>query len=112
MNLPGNRHFILSIVLPFGIIYRIRSIPPGIYQAKQREVSGMEDEFADLVQAVVMQAMEDFHRARSILRRRPDSTRARRMLRDVEGFFRSVWFNTLTGLDGREILEKLKGDDI
>ena len=72
----------------------------------------MEDEYADLVQAVVMQAVEDFRLARKVLRRRPDSTRARRMLRDVEGFFRSAWFTTLTGLDGREILEKLKGDGI
>ena len=72
----------------------------------------MADEYADLVQAVVMQAVEDFRLARNILRRRPDSTRARRMLRDVEGFFRSAWFITLTGLDGREILNRLKGDGI
>ena len=71
----------------------------------------MEDEYAELVQAIVMQAVEDFHRARKILRLRPDSIRARRMARDVERFFRSVWFNTLTGLDGRDILEKLEGDD-
>ena len=72
----------------------------------------MADEYADLVQAVVMQAVEDFRLARNILRRRPDSTRARRMLRDVEGFFHSAWFITLTGLDGREILNRLKGDGI
>ena len=72
----------------------------------------MADEYADLVQAVVIQAVEDYRFARKVLRRRPDSTRARRMLRNVECFFRSAWFMTLTGLDGRDILEKLKGGGI
>ena len=72
----------------------------------------MEDEYAGLVQAVVMQAVEDYRRARKILRHRPDHIRAMKTARDVEGFFRSAWFMTLTGLDGREILEKLKGDGI
>ena len=72
----------------------------------------MADEYADLVQAVVIQAVEDYRLARKVLRHRPDSTRARRMLRDVECFFRSAWFLTLTGLDGREILNRLKGDGI
>ena len=72
----------------------------------------MEDEYADLAQAVVMQAVEDYRRARRILRRRPDHTRACKAAREVEGFFRSAWFMTLTGLDGREILDKLKGDSI
>ena len=112
MNVPGNRHFILSVVLPFGNIIYIRPVPPGILQKKQQEVSGMEDEYADLVQAIVMQAVEDYRRARRILRRRPDHTRACKAAREVEGFFRSAWFTTLTGLDGREILEKLKGDGI
>ena len=112
MNVPGNRHFILFIVLPFGIICYMQPLPPGIIQKKLREVSGMEDEYAGLVQAVVMQAVEDYRRARKILRRRPDHTRAMKTARDVEGFFRSAWFVTLTGLDGREILEKLKGDGI
>ena len=112
MNVPGSRHFILSIVLPFGITSYVWLLPPGVCQKKQREVSGMEDEYADLVQAVVMQAVEDYRRARKILRRRPGSTRARRMARDAEGFFCSVWFMTLTGLDGGEILDKLKGDGI
>ena len=112
MNVPGNRHFILSIVLPFGNDSLYLLLPPGISQKKQREVSGMEDEYADLVQAIVMQAVEDYRRARRILRRRPDHTRACKAAREVEGFFRSAWFMTLTGLDGREILDKLKGDGI
>ena len=111
MNVSGSRHFILSIVaIWYRFIYFL--LPPGILQKKQQEVSGMEDEYADLAQAVVMQAVEDYRRARRILRRRPDHTRACKAAREVEGFFRSAWFMTLTGLDGGEILDKLKGDGI
>ncbi len=70
----------------------------------------MEDGAELLVQAIVLQAMEDYRRARRILRRRPDRESARLMARDVERFFRSVWFSCLTGLDGKEILERLKGE--
>ena len=70
----------------------------------------MEDGAELLVQAIVLQAMEDYRRARRILSRRPDRESARLMVRDVERFFRSVWFSCLTGLDGKEILERLKGE--
>ena len=70
----------------------------------------MEDGAELLVQAIVLQAMEDYRRARQILRRRPGRESARLMARDVERFFRSVWFSCLTGLDGKEILERLKGE--
>ena len=45
------------------------------------------------------------------LYRRPDRESARLMVRDVERFFRSAWFSCLTGLDGRKVLERLKGED-
>lgn len=71
----------------------------------------MEDGFEVLVRAVVLQALEDYRCARRILRRRPDRESARLMVRDVERFFRSAWFSCLTGLDGRKVLERLKGED-
>ena len=71
----------------------------------------MEDGFEVLVRAVVLQALEDYRRARRILRRRPDRESARLMVRDVERFFHSAWFSCLTGLDGRKVLEHLKGED-
>ncbi len=70
----------------------------------------MEDGYEALVQAIVLQAMEDYRRASRSLRRRPDRASARAMIRDVEQFFRSMWFVRITGLDGNEILEKLKGE--
>ena len=71
----------------------------------------MEDGAELLVQAIVLQALEDYRRARRILLRRPDREAARLMIRDVERFFRSEWFTRITGLDGRTILEKLKGQE-
>ena len=70
----------------------------------------MEDGYEALVQAIVLQAMEDYRRASRSLRRRPDRASARAMIRDVEQFFRAMWFVHITGLDGNEILEKLKGE--
>ena len=70
----------------------------------------MEDGYEALVRAVVLQAIEDYRRARKVLRRRPDHPRAAAVVREVERFFRSGWFVRITGLDGKEILEKLKGD--
>ena len=70
----------------------------------------MEDGWELLIQAVVLQAAEDYRLARQVLRRRPDRETARLMVRDVERFFRSEWFTRITGLDGNEILEKLKGE--
>ena len=71
----------------------------------------MEDGAELLVQAIVLQALEDYRRARRILRRRPDRESARLMVRDVERFFRSAWFSCLTGLDGSKVLERLKGEE-
>ena len=71
----------------------------------------MEDGYEALVQAIVLQAMEDYRRASRSLRRRPDREAARLMIRDVERFFRSEWFTRIAGLDGRTILEKLKGEE-
>ena len=70
----------------------------------------MEDGYEALVQAIVLQAMEDYRRASRSLLRRPDRASARAMIRDVEQFFRSMWFVRITGLDGNAILEKLKGE--
>jgi hypothetical protein len=86
------------------------SVPSGYKSKKQQEASGMEDGYEALVQAIVLQAMEDYRRASRSLRRRPDRASARAMIRDVEQFFCSMWFVRITGLDGNEILEKLKGE--
>lgn len=50
-----------------------------------------------LVSGIVQQAMLDFHSSQ------PFSTERR----EVERFFRSHYFETITGLNGRAILKKL-----
>ena len=50
-----------------------------------------------LVEAIVKQAVKDIN---------PRSKK--RYRKDAERFFRSQWFVELTGLDGKEILKKLK----
>ncbi len=53
--------------------------------------------YENLANAIVMSAVVDYRMSNK-----------RRELRDIERFFLSDWFATLTDADGRVILEKLK----
>lgn len=71
----------------------------------------MTDPCENFANAIVMQAVKDYRRARHKLRKRPKNTEARTMIEDCERFFLSDWFETLTNLDGSMILNKLKQED-
>ena len=65
------------------------------------------DEGADnLVEAIVAQASFDYRAAKSAAKDKPRIKAIRRM-KLAEGFFRSSWFHTLTGLDGNAVLARL-----
>lgn len=60
--------------------------------------------YEDLANAIVAQAAADYREelaGAQIYKR--STTRARR-IRRLETFFRSHWFDTLTGLDGEELM--------
>lgn len=59
--------------------------------------------YYELSQAIVLQAVEDYKKAL-----RKEDVEDLRMLRDCERFFNSQWFVSLTDLDGKRILTKLK----
>ncbi len=67
-----------------------------------------EAPWEDLRLAILLQAVEDRRRARATLRRHPDHREATRLLREVNRFFRSDWFEALAGMTGREFLMKLE----
>jgi hypothetical protein len=65
----------------------------------------------NLANAIVMQAVKDYRQAQHKLRKRPKNAEAKAMIEDCEGFFLSEWFETLTNVDGKMILKKLKQED-
>ena len=68
----------------------------------------MESCWEDLANAIVLQAVEDYRKARKVLKKYPDNREANDMIRDTESFFRSDWFGVLTEIDGEYLLRKLK----
>lgn len=71
----------------------------------------MTDPYENIANAIVMQAVKDYRWARHKLRKRPKNTGAKVMIEDCESFFISEWFETLTNVDGKTILNKLKQED-
>ena len=68
----------------------------------------MESCWEDLANAIILQAVEDYRKARKVLKKYPDNREANDMIRDTESFFRSDWFGVLTEIDGEYLLRKLK----
>ena len=66
----------------------------------------------DLAQAIILQAVEDYRKARRRLRIRPDSEAAMECIRECERFFGSRWFAQLTTLDGKALLRRLREEDV
>ncbi len=55
--------------------------------------------FEELIDAIIMQAVEDYRNAKS-----------KRRINEVERFFRSGWFRELSELDGEKIIELLRSE--
>ena len=61
-----------------------------------------------LAMAVVFQACEDYRAACRARLRHPDSRKAAAAVRQLERFFSSAWFHTLTDLDGRHMIQQIR----
>ena len=75
----------------------------------------------DLANAIIQQAAQDYRHTRKLLKNMPppkegeENTRYQRLmieLKDIERFFDSDYFNTLTHADGRAILAELKKEAV
>lgn len=60
-----------------------------------------------LANAIALQAVHDWEEAKRILRAHPKREDMKRMVMDCERFFRSSYFEEITGVDGREVLRRL-----
>ena len=69
---------------------------------------GLEENYQNLANAIVKQAAKDWLRAMKRLKKKPGNKAAQETRDECERFFRSGWFEQLTGADGEFLLRKLK----
>lgn len=70
---------------------------------------GNYNPYEELANAVIIQACEDYKRAYACYLRNPESAeRTKQQLEELEFFFRSDWYKTLTELDGEYLMQRLQ----
>lgn len=69
---------------------------------------GLEENYQNLANAIVKQAAKDWLGAMKRLKKKPGNKIAQETRDECERFFRSGWFEQLTGVDGEFLLRKLK----
>ena len=92
-----------------------------------RENPVKTDGYQMLANAIILQAVQDYRKAKRVLNTyRGDSqfgtplgrtgqtiptVRAEKMMRETERFFRSKWFQILSGVDPETLIKRLKEED-
>ena len=67
------------------------------------------DPYENLANAIIIQACKDFRRAyKRYLRRYRSSDKPDTELLELESFFRSDWYKTLTSVDGEYLMDRIK----
>ena len=72
----------------------------------------MRRNWEDLANAIVSQAVTDYRTARIMGRVFRYRETSRAIIREVEHFFRSRWFNQLTDIDGKALIRNLREEDV
>jgi len=67
--------------------------------------------YENLVNAIIVQAADDYRAAIRSLKKCPYDYYSKDMLREIERFFRSAWYAKLTTVDGELILEGLREEE-
>jgi hypothetical protein len=70
----------------------------------------MIDPYERLANAIVLQAVKDYRVALKMLAQHPYNKKALGEKEEVEIFFRSVWFSTLTNVDPEILIENLNAE--
>ena len=66
------------------------------------------DPYESLANAIVIQAAKDYKTAYKKSQKRSQCKETQRELDDLESFFRSDWYRTLTSVDGEMIMERIR----
>ncbi len=67
------------------------------------------NEWQELGNAIVLQAVKDYKAAQRALRKKPDSKRAKSMIKECNRFFRSSWYEMLTDIKPECLLKNDMG---
>ena len=67
------------------------------------------NEWQELANAIVLQAVKDYKAARRTLRKTPDSKPAKAMIRECNRFFHGRWYEMLTNIDPECLLRSVQG---
>lgn len=67
-----------------------------------------EDWAESLANSIVLQAVKDYREVLQVLKQYPRYEKAIKAKEEIERFFQSTWFQTLSGLDGIPIMERLQ----
>ena len=66
------------------------------------------DFYTDLANAIIIQAVKDYRKALKTLKRHPRNEPAKAVVEEVEEFFRSEWYRTLTSVDADMLMTKIR----
>lgn len=66
------------------------------------------DPYESLANAIVIQAAKDYKTAYKKSQKRSKCKETQRELDNLESFFRSDWYRTLTSVDGEMIMERIR----
>ena len=72
----------------------------------------MTDAYENLANAIILLAVKDFRRALKLLSKNPHSRSAMAAVNEMERFFRSDWYETLTFVDGEMLIRKLREEAV
>lgn len=67
----------------------------------------MSDGYADLANEIIMQSVRDYRKSLKTLKSDATDKQANKMKRDVERFFKSEWFKSLTSISPELIMERV-----
>lgn len=67
-----------------------------------------EDWAESLANSIVLQAVKDYREVLQVLKQYPQYEKAIKAKEEIERFFQSAWFQTLSSLDGIPIMERLQ----
>lgn len=67
----------------------------------------MDDKYEDLANAIVLTAVKDYREALKKLKKHPRNNSALYTKNEVERFFRSNWYSSLTSIDPEILVKKL-----
>lgn len=68
----------------------------------------MTDAYENLANAIILSAVKDYRRALRLLSKNSNSRSTMAAVNEMERFFRSDWYETLTSVDGGMLIRKLR----